>query len=291
MQLNLLSGESLKAVMSGAQSTVLPKALIEYLENGIPKTAWVTLNGVTAVTLLAGSEHDARVVTAVSILNTDDAAVTVTLTHVTSAATNTLDAKTLQVLDKLEIRNQTTVTDSSGNVKLGFQSTTTTFTGDVTLSGGKDIIFEGTTGQPEIKIPDNLADALSMKITGGADLITFDTSTGAIIIAFGATVRVNLLGDTQIGNATTDLVAFHGSTPTDQCPAYTQTFATADRTHAARTATALTVADGGRHERRHNRSDHSRCVSHRCGSGISGGDQQSNRRSGRHGRSCECHRR
>lgn len=35
-------------------------------------------------------------------------------------------------------------------------------------------------------------------------------------------------------------IGFHGTTPCDQCAAYTQTFSTAERTHAARTAGALT---------------------------------------------------
>lgn len=104
--------------------------------------------------------------------------------------------------------------------------------------------FDGATGINEIRVPNNLADALSLECTAG-DLLTFDTSTGAIVAAFGAGVRVNILGSAQIGNATTDLVAFHGSTPTDQCAAYTQTFSTADRTHASRTAAALTDNGGG----------------------------------------------
>ena len=244
MQLNLSSGESLKAVLSGAPNSVAPKVKVDYLEDGRPKTVWVTL-AAAAVVLLAGAENATRVVTGLSCLNTDDATVTVTFTHVTTTTTNTIDAKTLLVSEKLFYGvNGPQVTDSSGNVKLAFASSATTFTGDITLSGGKDVIFSGTTGQPEIQVPDNLADALSVKITDGADLLQFDTSTGAIVINVGATVRWNVLGSAQIGNATADLVAFHGATPTDQCAAYTQTFSTADRTHAARTATALTVTDG-----------------------------------------------
>ena len=99
------------------------------------------------------------------------------------------------------------------------------------------IIFNGATGANEIRVPTNLADALSIESSAG-DIVVLDTSTGAVVWNFSADVRVNVLGSFQGGNATTDLVAFHGSTPTDQCAAYTQTFATADRTHATPTVGA-----------------------------------------------------
>jgi hypothetical protein len=102
------------------------------------------------------------------------------------------------------------------------------------------LIFNGATGINEIRVPTNLADALSIESSAG-DIVVLDTTTGTVVWNFSAAVRVNVLGDFQGGNATTDLVAFHGSTPTDQCAAYTQTFATADRTHSARTATVRTV--------------------------------------------------
>lgn len=91
------------------------------------------------------------------------------------------------------------------------------------------LVFDGATGTNEIQIPTNLADALSLESTAG-DVFYIDTSTGAVVFNFGADVRVNILGSAQIGNATADLVAFHGSTPTDQCAAYTQTYSTAART-------------------------------------------------------------
>lgn len=126
---------------------------------------------------------------------------------------------------------------STGGVVLGGAiSSATSLTSPV-------LIFNGATGANEIRVPINLADALSIEDATG-DIMTIDTTTGTIVVAFGAAVRVNVAGDAQIGSATTDLVAFHGSTPTDQCAAYTQTYSTADRTHAAATAAALTVTDG-----------------------------------------------
>lgn len=102
------------------------------------------------------------------------------------------------------------------------------------------LIFNGATGANEIRVPTNLADALSIESSAG-DIVVLDTTTGTVVWNFSAGVRVNVLGSFQAGDATTDLVGFHGSSPTDQCAAYTQTFATAERTHAARTATARTV--------------------------------------------------
>lgn len=52
-------------------------------------------------------------------------------------------------------------------------------------------------------------------------------------------------GGANIGDATTDLIGFHGATPVDQASAYTQTYATADKTHANPTATALTLTAMG----------------------------------------------
>ncbi len=102
------------------------------------------------------------------------------------------------------------------------------------------VVFDGATGVNEVRVPTNLVDALSLESSAG-DIFTVDTSTGAVVFNFSADVRVNVLGSAQIGNATTDLVAFHGSTPTDQCAAYTQTYATADRTHANPTAIAAAL--------------------------------------------------
>jgi hypothetical protein len=107
----------------------------------------------------------------------------------------------------------------------------------------KVVTFNGATGVNEIVIPTNLADALSLESSAG-DILVVDTTTGTVVLTVGAAVRLNVAGDAQIGSATTDLVAFHGSTPTDQCAAYTQTYATADRTHANPTAATLTVTDG-----------------------------------------------
>jgi hypothetical protein len=65
-----------------------------------------------------------------------------------------------------------------------------THTGNVTLSGAVDLIFSGTTGQPEIVVPDNVADALSIKdATGGADILVITTTNSAEAVAFNVPIR------------------------------------------------------------------------------------------------------
>lgn len=245
MKIRLNTSESITAVLAAAAATTNPKAIVTREGRAGITTDVVALTDDTAVALLESVDAAGDTLIGLSICNVDTAAVTLTLNKkISGTSYPIIKAMVLAVGDTLVLGEEWTVLDASGNTKMSFASATTTFAGDVTMSAGTDLIFSGTTGQSEIHVVDNLADALSVKIAGGADLLVADTSTGAIVLTVGASVRVNVLGSAQIGNATADLVAFHGATPTDQCAAYTQTFSTADRTHAARTATALTVADG-----------------------------------------------
>jgi hypothetical protein len=83
----------------------------------------------------------------------------------------------------------------------------TIHTDNVTMSGAVDFIFSGTTGQCEIVVPDNVADALSIKdATGGADLIVLITTDGA--------ERVNIAAMMK-NKATTVAVAAAGATVAD----------------------------------------------------------------------------
>lgn len=50
---------------------------------------------------------------------------------------------------------------------------------------------------------------------------------------------------TKIGTAASQKLGFFNATPVVQSAAYTQTFATGTRTHAARTATTIATADAG----------------------------------------------
>ena len=87
---------------------------------------------------------------------------------------------------------------------------------------------------------------LGLRASGTAYPIT---TSGAV--AFTGTVTITdvniVLGTTtgtKIGTATTQKLGFFNATPIVQPSAYTQTYATADKTHAAPTAATLTVADG-----------------------------------------------
>lgn len=90
----------------------------------------------------------------------------------------------------------------------------TTFSGDVTLGSGSNLIFSGTTGQSEINLTDNLADSLSVNISGGNDFLVFDTTdsneklyitpgTGQKLSFFNVTpiVKYNTTGDQTTGAA------------------------------------------------------------------------------------------
>ena len=76
---------------------------------------------------------------------------------------------------------------------------------------------------------------------GAGDVTIGDDLTTVDLIVSGATT---LNGSVAIGNATTDLVGFHGATAVDQAAAYTQTYATAGRTvsNVTYAAPAVTAA-------------------------------------------------
>lgn len=288
------TGESLTIVLAGAKTTVDANYSVLYDgDNPSPSNPVGNTNGTTAVTMLAGVLNAVRTVRAIHLFNADTGAITATIKKVVSGTGYTRLTVTLQVGDTLVWdANGLRVVDSSGQLRsaaasyttsviafsgatgeneirlvtnladaLSIEDTagdlikidTTTGTQVITITPavtfvasltGPVVIFNGATGANEVRVPTNLADALSIESSAG-DIVVLDTSTGAVVWNFSAAVRVNILGSAQIGDATTDLVAFHGSTPTDQCAALVQTFATADRTHAARTAVDLTDNTAG----------------------------------------------
>lgn len=112
----------------------------------------------------------------------------------------------------------------------GTYTTLTVSTTGITLDTGADLAFSGTTGQNEITVTDNLADALSIKIAAGNDFIVLDSTNSNEKLSVAAHASMKL--------------GFFAVTPAVRQSAYTQTYATADKTHSAPTAAALTVADG-----------------------------------------------
>ncbi|MBI4331994.1 MAG: hypothetical protein HY673_12000 [Chloroflexi bacterium] len=82
----------------------------------------------------------------------------------------------------------------------------------------------------------------------GADDITLGGTVQVddnITIADAKNIIVNATTGTKIGTATTQKLGFFNATPADQPSAYTQTYATGDKTHANPTAVALTDNSGG----------------------------------------------
>lgn len=78
---------------------------------------------------------------------------------------------------------------------------------------------------------------------GGNAYLTVTANT--LTIADATNFVLNATTGTKIGTATTQKLGFYNATPIVRPAAYTQTFATASNTHAARTATTLTDNSGG----------------------------------------------
>ena len=170
----------------------------------------------------------------------------------TISATNSASSVYIGVCDKYVSSTQVYVDITSA-------VTESVTADDVTLN---TLTFTGATGVPEVHLTTNLADALSVEVTSVGDFFTIDTTTGAIAATLTTSAAAGLtlashvtMGDakniilnsttgSKIGTATTQKLGFYNATPVVQPSAYTQTFSTADKTHAARTATTLTVADG-----------------------------------------------
>lgn len=85
--------------------------------------------------------------------------------------------------------------------------------------------------------------------TGGAVAITAGASAGAsgtggdVALASGAAAG-GTEGAVKVQTVATGKLSFFGVTPATRASAYTQTYATADKTHAAPTAATLTLTDG-----------------------------------------------
>lgn len=86
--------------------------------------------------------------------------------------------------------------------------------------------------------------------TGSTTSSSFTSQSSVSGSDFGAGgVKADLVDESTAGSGvkvggTGIKVGFHGTAPAAQGSAYTQTYATADKTHAAPTAATLTVSDG-----------------------------------------------
>ena len=100
-----------------------------------------------------------------------------------------------------------TIPDAGASASFMMTVGAQTASGNLTLGTGADLIFSGTTGQSEITFTDNLADALSVKITGGADMLVFDSTD--------SNEKLTIL------SATTQKLAFYGAAAVVQGAALT----------------------------------------------------------------------
>lgn len=77
--------------------------------------------------------------------------------------------------------------NAQGATNLNFQISGTTnlrvASGNVTLLCGADLTFTGTTGQSSIFLTDNLADSLSVLISGGSDFLVFKTTNCSEVLS------------------------------------------------------------------------------------------------------------
>ena len=62
---------------------------------------------------------------------------------------------------------------------------------------------------------------------------------GTLTLSDACNIAVNTTTGTKIGTATTQKLGFFNAAPVVQCSAYTQTYSTADKTHAASTFAAV----------------------------------------------------
>jgi len=113
------TAKSITAVMSGAAATTNPNFTAAYADNNgstfVEGANDGTLNGTSAVTLVAApASSTRRIVKTITIENTDTAAVTVTVGYLNTASTRTIVKVTLQVGDAWTTDG---TYDSSGNLK------------------------------------------------------------------------------------------------------------------------------------------------------------------------------
>lgn len=75
-------------------------------------------------------------------------------------------------------------------------------------------------------------------------ILTSPTANTTLTLGDACNVVLNTTTGSKIGTATSQKLGFYNATPVVQPGAYTQTYSTADKTHAAPTASTLTVTDG-----------------------------------------------
>lgn len=122
---------------------------------------------------------------------------------------------------------------------------------DITVAADDSVINVGDgTDSADVKVFGNTASdfllwdaSASTLSTAGAAGVTL-AGTGGLTIT-DVDVVLSATTGTKIGTATTQKLGFYNATPVDQPGAYTQTYSTADKTHAALTSATLTDNSAG----------------------------------------------
>lgn len=171
MKFQMTSGDTLTAVLAGAITTTNPHAAVGYQTDHGEFTSRTALNGVTAVTLFTGQQHNNSIVKELSIYNGDTAAVTVTLKHVVDGTSYTIGKFILQVSDTLVIdANGPRAIDTNGQVRAANATTVpVTLTGPVNGLWGADTAAAGTTTADAGALP--AATGNCYDVTGADDTV------------------------------------------------------------------------------------------------------------------------
>jgi hypothetical protein len=99
------------------------------------------------------------------------------------------------------------------------------------------------------KLNQLIGKACGIEVASAVNAATASNAVGVgtvdITMAAGKNFVLDTATGSKIGTATSQKLAFYNSTPIVQPSAYTQTYSTADKTHAAPTATVLTDNSAG----------------------------------------------
>lgn len=183
MKINLNSGESLTAVLSGAHTTTAPTAKVDYLDSGTPRTTMAALTGATAVTLLSGPTNGVRPVDGVSIYNGDTAQITVTIKQVIDGTAYTITSRVLEAGERLMLdEGGERVTTSTGTLKTSIVAGSAI---DVEMASGGQIVDSN--GNELIQFPTAVSSAVNeLTISNAA------TGNSPSIAASGGDTDINI---------------------------------------------------------------------------------------------------
>ena len=164
MQFKLNSGDTLKAVLAGAKTSVDPSVKVSYRDTKPQPSKFVALNGTTPVTLMEGTDNSSPIVEGLTLCNSDTGAITVTFSQVVGGTSHTALKVTLAVDDTLIVDDEgVRVIDVSGDIK----TSTVANTGNLSLdSAGK---ITDANGNELIKFPSTVASAINeLQVTNAA---------------------------------------------------------------------------------------------------------------------------